>query len=244
MSDNVGDRFQEETVYRRDAMSDEKRMDPATRPEFLKTYPDAPRLSLSPPETAGGAPMWDAVAARRSLRRYDDRPLRERDLSQLLWATQGVTRRMREMSLRASPSAGALYPIETYIVAHRVEGVEPGLYHYAVDDGALEQLRTGDLRDEVAGAALDQGVAYFSQCVFVWSAVFERSKWKYLQRAYRYVYLDAGHIAQNLALAAVGLGLGTCQIGAIYDEEANAMLGVDGERESVVYMSTVGWPKG
>ena len=79
--------------------------------------------------------------------------------------------------------------------------------------------------------------------VFVWTGVFGRSKWKYRQRAYRYVYLDAGHIAQNLALAAEALGLGSCQIGALYDEEANELLGVDGIEESTIYMTTVGRPR-
>jgi SagB-type dehydrogenase family enzyme len=76
--------------------------------------------------------------------------------------------------------------------------------------------------------------------VFVWTAVFARSKWKYRQRAYRYIYLEAGHIAQNVALAAVALGLGSCQIGALYDDEANALLGVDGEEESTIYVTSVG----
>ena len=95
----------------------------------------------------------------------------------------------------------------------------------------------------VAHSALDQDMAYSANVVFVWTALFERSKWKYKQRAYRYVYLDAGHIAENLALAAVSLGLGTCQIGALYDEEVNALIGIDGERESILYMSTVGYPQ-
>jgi SagB-type dehydrogenase family enzyme len=77
----------------------------------------------------------------------------------------------------------------------------------------------------------------------VWTALFARSKWKYKQRAYRYVYLDAGHIAENLALAAVALGLGTCQIGALYDEEVNRLINIDGDDESILYMSTVGHPQ-
>jgi SagB-type dehydrogenase family enzyme len=78
--------------------------------------------------------------------------------------------------------------------------------------------------------------------VFIWTAIFDRSKWKYEQRAYRYVYLDAGHIAENLALAATGIGLGTCQIGALFDDEVNRIVGVDGTEESVIYMSVVGYP--
>jgi SagB-type dehydrogenase family enzyme len=130
--------------------------------------------------------------------------------------------------------------VETYLVVHSVEGIEPGVYHYAVETHELDQLKVGDFRTAVARAALDQKIAYRANVVFVWTVVFERSKWKYKQRAYRYVYLDAGHIAQNVALGAVALGLGSCQIAALYDDEANALLGVDGVDESVIYMTVVG----
>ncbi len=95
----------------------------------------------------------------------------------------------------------------------------------------------------MARAALDQGMAAEANAVFAWTALFERSKWKYRQRAFRYVYLDAGHIAQNLALAAVSLGLGSCQIAALYDDEVNSLLGVDGTEESILYLSVVGHPR-
>ena len=94
----------------------------------------------------------------------------------------------------------------------------------------------------VVPAALGQEMCAEAAAVFVWTAVFARSKWKYAQRAYRYIYLDAGHIAENLALAAVSLGLGTCPIGALFDDEVNKLLAVDGIEESVVYMSVVGLP--
>jgi SagB-type dehydrogenase family enzyme len=132
--------------------------------------------------------------------------------------------------------------VETYLAIHDVEGIEPGVYHYAVGKHELDQLKVGDFRTEIARAALDQEIAYLANVVFVWTAVFERAKWKYRQRAYRYVYLDAGHIAQNVALAAVALGLGSCQIAALYDEEANRLLDVDGANESTIYMTVVGRP--
>ncbi len=240
-SSDVGDSFQKGTAYRRDHMPGGK-LDFASRPATFKTYPAAPQIALSAPQQEGGAPLWDVLRARRSLRRYDDGALDEAALSQLLWAAQGVTGRRHGFAFRTAPSAGALYPIETYVVVHAVTGVAPGVYHYAVELHALEQLRAGGLRRQAAYAALDQEIAYRANLVFVWSAVFERSKWKYGQRAYRYVYLDAGHIAANVALAAVALGLGSCQIAALYDDEANELLGIDGEAESVVYMTAVGRP--
>jgi SagB-type dehydrogenase family enzyme len=151
-----------------------------------------------------------------------------------------VTATQHGYALRTAPSAGALYPIETYVIVHAVETIAPGIYHYDVRAHALEQIKTGDFRLAVAQAALDQDMAYEAGLVFVWTALFQRSKWKYGQRAYRYVYLDAGHIAQNVALAAVALGLGSCQIGALYDDEVNALLGVDGKTESTIYMTVVG----
>ena len=106
----------------------------------------------------------------------------------------------------------------------------------------LEQLATRDLRAEVAAAALDQPVAADAAAVFVWTAVFGRSRWKYRERAYRYVYLDAGHIAAHVSLAAVALGLATCQLAAFYDDELNALVGVDGRTEGAVYLTVVGRP--
>ncbi|MFW9982458.1 MAG: SagB/ThcOx family dehydrogenase, partial [Candidatus Thorarchaeota archaeon] len=107
---------------------------------------------------------------------------------------------------------------------------------------ALEILKEGDFSSEVKAGALDQQIAERASVVFIWSAVFQRSKWKYLQRAYRYVFLDVAHIAQNLALAAQGLGLGSCQIGALYDDELNRLLGLKPDEESVIYLSSIGKP--
>ena len=95
---------------------------------------------------------------------------------------------------------------------------------------------------DIVLAALNQKMCIEAAAVFIWTAVFGRSKWKYKQRAYRYVYLDAGHIAGNLTLAATAAGLGTCQIGAIFDDEVNAIIGVDGKVESAIYLSLVGHP--
>ena len=106
----------------------------------------------------------------------------------------------------------------------------------------LELLKKGDFKQKVATGCLDQTIAYNSAVNFIWTAVIERSKWKYLQRCYRYIYLDAGHIGQNLYLVAEALGLGACTIGAIYDDELNQILKLDGIEESAIYMSVVGYP--
>ncbi|MGD8998383.1 MAG: SagB/ThcOx family dehydrogenase [Anaerolineae bacterium] len=239
---HVGDRFQQETKYQRGELRG-GRLDWASKPAAYKRYPAAPKVAFSDPLTEGGAPIWDVLQKRRSERRFQDGPLSQMEISQLLWATQGITEPGRSVDFRTAPSAGALYPVETYLVVHDVEGIDPGIYHYDIQHHQLEQLKRGDFRAEVTYAALDQRMAAWANVVFVWTAVFERSKWKYKQRAYRYVYLDAGHIAQNLALAAVALGLGSCQIAALYDDEANDLLGVDGVEESTIYMTVVGRPR-
>jgi SagB-type dehydrogenase family enzyme len=235
----VGDKFQSETKYLRGELP-RGGLDWANKPPVYKRYPSAPRVSLSAPQRAGGAPIWGALQQRRSVRQFQDAPLTNAELSQLLWAAQGVTLFNRDVGFRTAPSAGALYPIETYLALHAVEGIEPGLYHYVVEEHELEQLRVGDLRETVAQAALDQPIAARAGVVFIWTAIFERAQWKYKQRAYRYIYLDAGHIAQNVALGAVALGLGSCQVAAFYDEETNTLLGVDGRDESAIYMTVVG----
>jgi len=241
MADGIGDRFQAETKYSRGKLP-AGQLDWGRRPEPYKIYPDAPRVKLPAAERTGGMAVWEAVGRRRSVRDFRGSTLGLKDLSQLLWASQGITKVMGEYALRSAPSAGALYPVETYLSVKSVEGIEPGIYHYGMRGHELELLQKADFREAVASAALDQGFLAEAAIVFAWTAVFARSKWKYKERAYRYVYLDAGHIAQNVALAAVALGLGSCQIAALYDDEVNAVLGVDGKEESILYMTAVGRP--
>jgi SagB-type dehydrogenase family enzyme len=236
----AGERFFRETRHTRGRLGGGW-LDWENAPEPFKTYPDAERVEL--PEAAPAeADLWEALARRRSVRDFANEPLSLGELATLLWAGAGVTAAQDGYALRTAPSAGALYPVETYVVANWVDGLDSGVYHYAVIERALERLRAGDARLDVMHAALDQGIAYEAAAVFLWSAVWRRSTWKYGQRAYRYVPLDAGHIAENVALAAVGLGLGSCPIAAFYDDEANELLGLDGETESVLYMTVAGRP--
>jgi SagB-type dehydrogenase family enzyme len=187
-------------------------------------------------------PLHDTLKARRSIRRFQQKPISEGQLSYLLWAATGIQRIEGGYEFRTAPSAGALYPIETYLAANNVSNLENGLYHYSVKHRQLEQLGKGDYGTAVAKAALGQLMCAQAAAVFIWSAIFQRCKWKYGQRAYRYIYLDAGHIAENLALAAVSLNLGSCEIGALYDDQVNAILDIDGTDESVICMAALGRP--
>jgi len=243
MKEGVGDTFQKETKYRRGKLPGGG-LDWSAKPETHKRYPGTVVVDLPSPALDQRCSVWEAMRTRRSVREFIDKPISPDQLSNLLWAAQGITARVQGYGLRAAPSAGALYPLELYLAVHNVSAIEPGLYHYAVETHQMEQLAKGDFRLKVARAALDQEVAYAANAVFVWTAVFERSRWKYKQRAYRYIYLDAGHSAQNLALAAVALGLGSCHIAALYDDEANELMGVDGTTESTIYMTAVGREQG
>jgi SagB-type dehydrogenase family enzyme len=208
------------------------------QPERYRTYPNAERIILPDPHGYRGLSLEEAIETRRSIRGYAAAPLSLEELSRLLHAAQGITDQRR--GFRAAPSAGALYPIETYAVVHNVSGLEPGLYHYAVADHALERLRVGNLRAEIMVAGIGQEMLAQAQVCFVLSAVFQRTRWKYRERTYRYVLLEAGHIGQNLYLAATSMGLGACAIGAFLDDELNDLLDVDGKEEAALYLISVG----
>jgi SagB-type dehydrogenase family enzyme len=217
------------------------RLDPAAKPDVFKRDPaHLPTVALPDPERDAGPGLWATVAARRSVRHYRHEPLELSELSQILWASGGITHSSPGLSFRAAPSAGALYPIETYVVANRISGVEAGVHHYDPAGHRLLLVRSGGCGRELAVAALGQEICESAGAVLAWTALAERTEWKYGDRAHRYVYMDAGHVGGNFYLAAEALGLGACGIGAFYDDEVNGILGVDGARETVVYMGAVG----
>jgi SagB-type dehydrogenase family enzyme len=236
----IGNRFQQETKYHREKMTGGF-LDWGKKPREFKEYPeDIRRFSLRSANKDGGRRLWEVMARRRSLRDFLPTAISFEELSQLIWSTQGITGIAYGFRLRVVPSAGALYPIETYIVINRVTDLTPGSYHFNVKENQLEQLAVGDFNVNIAASALDQSMAKEAAAVFVWTGVVERTKWKYRERGYRYLYLDAGHIGQNLYLAATSLGLGCCTIGAFYDDEVNQLIGVDGKKETAVYLGAVG----
>ncbi len=237
----IGDEFQNGTKHSRRKLLG-GHLNWANKPATYKQYPSAKTIPLTAEFPDQSLPFVDVLKRRRSVRSFSTKPLSMAELSFLLWASTGVQRREHGYEFRTAPSAGALYPIETYLVANNVEGLEQALYHYNIEAHALEEVKAGDFAEKIAHGALEQEMTAKAPVVLIWTAVFERSKWKYGQRAYRYVYLDAGHIAQNLALAATSIGLGSCQIGAFFDDEINQILGVDGVAESVLYLSVVGHP--
>jgi SagB-type dehydrogenase family enzyme len=211
-----------------------------SQPPPYKEFLWAAQISLPPPDDFRGLYTEDAITRRRSVRDYSGQLMTLVELSRLLYYMGGINAERWGYKLRAAPSAGALYPIEVYLVIHRVEGLKPGLYHYAVQNHALELLRTGDLRGETVRHGLMQEFLGQANLVLVLTAIFQRLRWKYQERSYRYALLEAGHLGQNVYLAATSMGMGACAVGAFLDDDLNAMLGIDGQHEAAIYMLAVG----
>jgi SagB-type dehydrogenase family enzyme len=235
----IGRLYLQETRYRRDSLGAAKLAYP--RAPLYKEYPDAARrVPLDPKAALKAADLWECLARRRSQRQYQERYLGLEELAALAWATQGITLAARNYLFRAAPSAGALYPVETYVAVHKVEDLEPGIWHLQIPDFSLELLKTGDFRRDLVGAGLSQNFLGTAAVVFIWTGILNRAMWKYRERAVRYLFLDAGHICQNLMLAATALGLGCCPVGAFFDEEVEALVGADGQEEVALYLASVG----
>jgi SagB-type dehydrogenase family enzyme len=206
----------------------------------FKNYPEAERLQLPEPDLSRPANLWQCLAIRRSERNTTPDPLSLQELSKIMWAAQGVTARTGIYLLRTAPSAGALYPFETYLYIDKVKEVPQGIYHFNVADFALERLQEGDFNRAVTAASLGQPVVRRAGVVIIWTAMMLRCMVKYRDRAMRYIPMDLGHVCQNVQLAATAMDLGSCPIGAFYDDDINELLGVDGEEETVLYLITVG----
>ena len=239
----IGKRFHEETKYTAGGLGGYE-LDWERMPEPYKAYASPlARVLLPEPLIGQTAPLWDIFSRRRSTRAYSRTPALPLGLlASLLWATQGITAEGGGWRFRSAPSAGGLYPVETYVAARAVEGLEQGIYHFRPQAFDLELIKRGDYAWALSEAALGQGMIGDAQVTFVWTAIVARSTWKYRQRAYRYIYMDAGHIAQNLYLAGTAAGLGVCAVGAFYDDRVNGLIEVDGTAETALYLACAGWP--
>lgn len=196
-------------------------------------------MKLTQPRLDGPLSLEKVIQKRRSIRDYRHDAVELADLAQLLWAAQGITGPTD--GHRTAPSAGALYPLEVYIVAGNVTGLGAGVYKYEPQGHALKELRTGDVRNELYRAALQQACVRDAAVVVVLSAVFERTSMKYGQRTERYVHLEIGHAAQNLLLQAVSLGLGSVAVGAFDDALVKEVVRLP-KKEAPLYLLPVGKP--
>ena len=212
------------------------------RPLPYKLYPEMAGLALPRDLSLARVPALEAVAA--GAEADSGGPLTMEALTRILFCADGLTRRRRvggeDYHFRATPSAGALYPIEVYVAIGEAEGLEPGLYHFSPADLRLRGLRRGDWRGLIARAAGRRSSLMRSRAIVLLSAIFWRSTWKYRARAYRYCLWDAGTMLANLLASAVAEGLSTELVSAFSDSEIEALLGIDGEREGAMCLVALG----
>jgi SagB-type dehydrogenase family enzyme len=215
-------------------------------PPLQKPHPKGAKLiKLTAPKdlTVGTMPLIEAIRRRKTRRKFTSEPLTVEELSFLLWATQGVRRRIErgKKTRRTVPSGGSRHPFETYLFINRVEGLEPGLYRYLPLHHKLVFLEPDDdLAGRISEACLDQTFVGKGAVVFIWTAVPYRAEWRFSFVAHKMIALDAGHLCQNLYLACEAIGAGTCAIGEYSNNKIDAILGVDGEDEFVIYLAPVG----
>ncbi len=204
--------------------------DPDHRPPPHRHYPGAPRTALVGPDDPIAGSFTEAVDERRSARAFTSAPLTRRDLGRLLWssaAVRGLARVEGEWyETRPTPSAGALHPLELFLSAPRLEGLAPGRYHYDPQAHEIERLGDGPDPGALAEAAFAQPALEQAALVLAVTGVPARSMWKYGQRGYRFMLLEAGHLAHQLCLAAGALGLGSLLVGGFVDEEVHQLFGL------------------
>jgi len=197
--------------------------------------------------SSNDSPLLQLLAARRSCREYQSKPISLTGLSSLMACAYGITRKGKVANVtngyfRTVPSAGGLFPLEIYLLARNVEQVPAGIYHYNVRGHSLELLRAGGSFSELDKALIFAPIISDASLIFFLTAVFSRSQKKYGPRGYRYILLEAGHVAQNLCLSATEQGLGSLCMGGYFDGRLNRFLGFDGVSEAVVYSLAVGYP--
>jgi SagB-type dehydrogenase family enzyme len=195
--------------------------------------PEKEIMQLPQPRFCSSHSVEGALLSRRSVREYRDEPLTLAEISQLLWAAQGVT---AQRGLRTAPSAGALYPLELYLVAGKVADLPPGTYHYCPQSHTLALVLAGDRRRKLSAAAFYESAIKKAPASLVFSAVAARTTGKYGKRGVRYVYMDHGHAAQNVHLQAVAIGLGTFVIGGFDDDALRQVMSLIPEEEALSIM--------
>lgn len=202
--------------------------------------------TLPTPNKDGNLTVEEALSKRRSHRHFQNRAISVTELSQVLWASYGVTMPREDYSflrggLRTAPSAGALYPLEIYVLVGNVKNMEQGVYKYISEKHKMERTIDKDIRENLCNAALNQEMIQKAPAVLVYSAVFSRTENKYGDRGReRYVYMEVGHSAQNVYLQVESLHMGTCAIGAFDDEKVKEIMQLPA-REEPLYIMPIGY---
>ena len=181
-------------------------------------------IKLPNPRIMGKQSVEMLFKQRRSVRSYQKSPLNLAEVGQLLWSAQGVS---DAQGLRTAPSAGALYPLKLFVIVGDVNELSPGIYQYNPEKHSLLKTVNGDLRKSLQKAALNQSCIGGAAIIFVFTAIYQRTTWKYGKRGVRYVHMEVGHAGQNLFLQAEALGMGTVVVGAFDDDEVREVLNLD-----------------
>lgn len=240
----IGKDFMEKTKHRHLEQSDQSLGKPQPSLE-LEYDPSAQLINLPLPQDLqiDSLDISTAIQQRRSIRKYTGGHLSLAELSHLLWCTQGVQKALPSHSLRTVPSAGARHAFETWLVVNNVSGLQPGLYRFVASKHQLALIThsiDNDIADQVTSYCSNQSFIKTAAALFIWVAVPYRMSWRYGERAYRYLHLDAGHVCQNLYLAAESIDAGVCAIASYDDDQLNTFLGLDGENAFAIYLATVG----
>ena len=215
-------------------------------PPLEKSFPEnSSRIDLLPRNKWQNISPVDLVSAmenRRSRRKYRSQPLSLEELSFLLWATQGIRRKVDDgTAFRTVPSAGCRHAFETYLCVLNVSGLERGIYRYLpLEEQLLFESHEEDLQEKIVEAALGQTFFGKAPVNFIWSAMPYRMEWRYDIAAHKVIAIDAGHVCQNLYLACEAIGAGTCAVAAYNQDLMDRLLGIDGVEEFAVYMAPVG----
>lgn len=242
MALDIGKEFMEKTKYKHLSPSDQARGLPHP-PVELELETAVSIIDLPDPRKyEADISLTQAIVQRVSVRKYADTPVSLPELSYLLWCIQGVKSvESHLVTLRTVPSAGARHAFETYLLVNNVAGLAPGLYKFLAVDHQLAKLEAGEnISDIITEACLRQRFVKTSAVTFIWTATAYRMTYRYGQRGYRYLHLDAGHVCQNLYLAAETTTCGVCAIAAFDDDQLNQALSLDGEAQFAVYVATLG----
>jgi SagB-type dehydrogenase family enzyme len=213
---------------------------------IVKSFPGADRVKLPDPGKIS-ARLDDIITQRRSRREYTGEAISQEQLATLLHYSCGVNGSIpgygyRRLPLRTFPSSGGLQSPEVYLSVQAVQGIAPGMYHYHPVDGALELMREGQHATMLAALSFQQAFILSASVLFLITGCFERLRWKYGQRAYKYMCMDAGYLGQNLYLVAEALGLGACAIAGFVDDAIEGLLQIDGRNEMILLLTTAGVP--
>jgi SagB-type dehydrogenase family enzyme len=239
----IGQEFIEKTKYKHLGASGQQRgiYPPSLEADFGKS---GEKFDLSSPNRVESE-LKKYIDERTSVREYRKEPISKDELSYLLWCTQGVKEVVDGMhTLRTVPSAGARHALETLVLVNNVDGLATGIYRYLALEHKIQEFAMREtISEEIARACFGQDFVQKGAVTFIWVAVSDRMTWRYSERGYRYILLDAGHVCQNLYLAAESIGCGVCAVGAYDDDIINKLLGLDGRNKFVIYIAAAGKKK-